>query len=76
MYLLSECQNSPKNISNGRVIVNYKPRSNKNVFGTIISVECDEGYKLNSQNLVYFCGENGTWNNDISNLTCLKGMFS
>ena len=69
------CQTPPKNILNGTVIINYKPRTNKNAVGTIISFQCNEGYKLNSKNLVYFCRKNRTWNNDIYNLKCLKGKY-
>ena len=67
------CKDHPTNLPNGTVIVNYKPISNKNAVGTIISFQCNEGYKLNSQNSFYFCRENGAWNNEMFNLTCLKG---
>ena len=55
MKLLSKCQDSPTNLPDGRVIENYKPIPNMNVVGTIITFECNEGYKLTSQNTVYFC---------------------
>jgi len=69
---LKECNNQLKNLPNGRVIITNELRLNKTIVGTNITFECDYEYKLSSNISKYICQANGTWNNKIRNLTCLK----
>ena len=76
IWILTECRDPPKNILNGKVIVNKKTRSDKTVVGTSITIKCKYGYGLLTRDSEYICQEDGNWNQKLINIKCLEGYLS
>ena len=67
MFFYETGCNSPT-IEGGNATVVEKPRSEINVVGTIVRLECDEGGPI----VELFCNADGTWTGgDLSTMKCL-----
>ena len=67
------CPAVPESIENGKATVEARPRPEVNVFGMIVSYECNQGYFLSPKHPLFFCGKNGEWDSKDLNPKCVKG---